>query len=92
MSSPNELSREVVIVNELGLHARSAAQLAKLARNSKAGVWLQRDDQRVDATSIMDILSLACSKGTRIRVIIDNPAEINVLDRIVELVESGFGE
>ena len=92
MSSPNELSREVVIVNELGLHARSAAQLAKLAQKCRAGVWLQRDDQRVDATSIMDILSLACSKGTRIRVIIDNPAEIDVLDRIVELVESGFGE
>ena len=92
MSSPNELSREVIIVNELGLHARSAAQLAKLARNCKAGVWLQKDDQRVDATSIMDILSLVCAKGTRIKVTIDNPAEIDVLDRIVELVESGFGE
>ena len=92
MSNPRELSREVVIVNELGLHARSAAQLAKLAQNCKAGVWLQKDDQRVDATSIMDILSLACAKGTQIKVIIDNPAEIDVLDRIVELVESGFSE
>jgi phosphocarrier protein HPr len=90
--SPEEQSRKVVIVNELGLHARSAAQLAKLARNCKAGVWLQKDDQRVDATSIMDILSLACAQGTRIRVIIDNPAETDVLDRIVELVENGFGE
>jgi phosphocarrier protein HPr len=92
VSSPKEVSREVIVVNELGLHARSAAQLARLAQNCKGGVWLQRDDQRVDATSIMDILSLACAKGTRIRVIIDNPAEIDVLDRIVQLVESGFGE
>ena len=92
MSSPEELSREVIVVNELGLHARSAAQLAKLAQNCKGGVWLQRDDERVDATSIMDILSLACAKGTRIRVIIDDSAEIDVLDRIVKLFESGFGE
>jgi phosphocarrier protein HPr len=90
--SPEEQSREVIIVNELGLHARSAVKLAKLAQNCKAGVWLQKDDQRVDATSIMDILSLACAQGTRIRVIIDNPAETDVLDRIVELVENGFGE
>jgi phosphocarrier protein HPr len=92
VSSPKALSREVIVVNELGLHARSAAQLAKLAQECKSGVWLQRDDERVDATSIMDILSLACAKGTRATVIIDDPAEIEVLDRIVRLFESGFGE
>lgn len=92
VATPNELSREVIIVNELGLHARSAGQIAKLAQNCRAGLWLQKDDQRVDATSIMDILSLACGKGTRIRLIIDNAADIDVLNAIVELVESGFGE
>jgi phosphocarrier protein len=53
----------VVIINELGLHARSAARIAKLAQNANSKVWLIRGKERVDASSIIDILSLACPKG-----------------------------
>jgi len=86
------LSRQLLIVNELGLHARSAAQMAAIAKNAAAGVWLIKDGQAADAASIIDILSLACAKDTTITLKIDNPADREILDRIAALVESGFGE
>lgn len=86
------LSRDVVIINELGLHARSAAEIAKLAQNANSKVWLIRGKERVDASSIIDILSLACSKGTKITLKIDEESDINILNEIIELVKNGFGE
>ena len=82
----------VTIINELGLHARSAAQIAKIAGNSTANVWLKKGDKIADAASIIDILTLACEKGTRITILIENWADIDILKDIVDLVESGFGE
>ncbi|HSM75143.1 MAG TPA: HPr family phosphocarrier protein [Desulfobacterales bacterium] len=86
------LSRELVIVNELGLHARSAAKIAAVAKNAAAGVWVIKDGQAADAASIIDLLSLACAKDTTITLKIDSPSDREILDRIVALVENGFGE
>ena len=80
------------IKNELGLHARSAAQIARIAGDSAANVWLKKDDKMADASSIIDILTLACGKGTKITIIIEDLADINILNAIVDLVDSGFGE
>ena len=86
------LSREATLVNELGLHARSAAKIAALAREAEAGVWIEREGESADATSIIDILTLACTQGTTLTLRIENPSDLNILDRLVELVRSGFGE
>jgi len=86
------LSRDVVIINELGLHARSAAGIAKLAQNANSKVWLIRGKDRVDASSIIDILSLACSKGSKITLKIDEESDIDILNEIIELIKKGFGE
>ena len=67
-----ELHKVAFIKNELGLHARSAAQIAEIARNSKGNVWVMKDDEKADASSIMDILTLVCEKGTKIRIIIED--------------------
>ena len=91
-NSAPELSREVVIVNELGLHARSAAKIAALAQNSKAAVWVQKDAEKADASSIVDILTLACEKGSKITLTIEDKADRPILEDIVNLVETGFGE
>lgn len=80
------------IVNALGLHARSAAQLAKLAAEAEGGVWIQKNGTTADATSLLDILTLACPMGTEIVVSIDNEADLDTLERIAELVRDGFGE
>lgn len=86
------LSRDVLIANKLGLHARSAAGIAKLAQNANSKVWLIRGKERVDASSIIDILSLACPKGSKITLEIDEESDINILNEIIELVKKGFGE
>ena len=86
------LSRKVTIVNELGLHARSAAKIAELANRSKASIWIQKGDEKADASSIVDILTLACEKGTKITIHIENKSDLSILEEITELVKSGFGE
>jgi phosphocarrier protein len=91
-NSESALFREVTIVNEFGLHARSAAKIAELANQSTASVWIQKGGEQADASSIVDILTLACEKGTKISIRIENRADFNVLEAITELVESGFGE
>jgi phosphocarrier protein HPr len=86
------LSKEVAVVNELGLHARAAAKIAELAQNAKSKVWIQKDDEKVDAKSIIDILTLACGRGSTIQIIIEDAADTLILDSIVRLTMHGFGE
>jgi phosphocarrier protein len=82
----------VTIQNELGLHARAAAQIAKLVKKARASVWLKKGDETVDASSIVDILTLACDKGSTLTVIIEDPADMDILTAVTDLVDSGFGE
>ena len=91
-SLKKELSKQVTIVNELGLHARSAAKIAEIARNATAKLWIVKDGQKVDASSIIDILTLACAKGSQITVSTDNESDIHILEAVVKMVKSGFGE
>ena len=90
--SDKELSREVIIVNELGLHARSAAKIAKLAQNAKSTIWLIKDNEKVDASSIIDILTFACAKGSKIMLTVDSKSDVHILNEITALVERGFEE
>jgi phosphocarrier protein HPr len=86
------LQKTVFIKNELGLHARSAAQIAEIAMKSTGNVWVMKSEEKADASSIMDILTLVCEKGTKIRIIIEDPGDTDVLNAIVDLVDNGFGE
>ncbi len=79
-------------MNDLGLHARSAAQIADIAQNSIAKVWIQKEDEKADASSIIDILTLACGKGTQISIIIEDAGDLDILNAIGDLVDRGFGE
>ena len=85
-------SKDVTVVNDLGLHARSAAKIAKLAGDAVSKVWVQKDEERVDAGSILDILTLACEKGSKLTIVINDRSDMETLNRIVELVKNGFGE
>lgn len=87
-----ELTKDVMVVNELGFHARTAAQIAKLAQNAGSGIWIIKDGEKVDASSIIDILSLACAKGSRVTFTAENQSDATILHDIIKLVESGFGE
>jgi phosphocarrier protein len=93
MGNPSgKLVLETVIVNDLGLHARAAAQMAAIAAKANSPVWLIRDGIRVDASSVIDILTLACGKGSKVTFEIENQADALLLKQLVNLVERGFGE
>ena len=85
-------SQTLRIVNDLGLHARSAAKLAQLAEEANGGVWIIKNGNTADATSMLDILTLACPAGTEITVGIEDEADLNTLERMATLIRSGFGE
>lgn len=85
-------NRQVTIVNELGLHARSAARIAQIAREARSRVWIKNGDNVVDASEVIDILTLACGKGTVITLEIEDRIDQKIVDRIADLVETGFGE
>jgi phosphocarrier protein len=84
--------RNAMIINDLGLHARSAAQIADIAQNSIANVWIKKEEDKADASSIIDILTLACAKGTQIMIIIEDSGDLDILNAIGDLVDNGFGE
>ena len=84
--------RHATIVNDLGLHARSAAQIADIAQNSTGNVWIQKENEKADASSIIDLLTLVCAKGTQITIIIEDPGDLHILEAIADLVDNGFGE
>lgn len=87
-----ELTRQLEIVNPLGLHARAAARLAALAGEASGAVWVANGVERADATSIIDLLALACGQGSQITVEIEDPADGETLERLVALIREGFGE
>ncbi len=86
------LTRKVTVVNELGLHARSAVKLAGIAKAARGGVWVLSATERADATSVMEVLTLACEKGTTLTLAVDDPKDAPVLDALAGLVERGFEE
>lgn len=84
--------REVEIVNKLGLHARASAKLTKLASQFKCEVWATRNNRRVNAKSIMGVMTLAASKSSRIQLETIGDDEVEAMTALVALVENYFGE
>ncbi|MFO1363025.1 MAG: HPr family phosphocarrier protein [Burkholderiales bacterium] len=84
--------REVEIVNKLGLHARASAKLTQTASRFAAEVWLSRNGRRVNAKSIMGVMMLAASRGSRIAIETDGADADEALAALVSLIEDRFGE
>jgi len=89
------LEAEMKITNRLGLHARAAAQLVRLAGQFKSEVKLKRagdDNNSADAKSILSVLRLAAARGTLLKIEADGADEQKALAAIKELFSNGFGE
>lgn len=88
------LEKSVKIINPLGLHARAAAQLVRLAGKFKSRIKLVRTDNEVlaDAKSILSVLTLAAAKGTELILKIEGADEADAMKEIEELINRGFGE
>jgi len=84
--------REVEIINKLGLHARASAKLTKLASQYKCEVWVTGNKRRVNAKSIMGVMTLAASKGTTIQIETSGEEENEAMDALVALIENYFEE
>jgi len=83
-------SKNVVVQNQVGLHARPATFFIQKANNFKSTIWVEKEDRKANAKSLLGVLSLGIVGGMEIRIIADGPDESNAVDSIVKLVESGF--
>ena len=86
------VSRNVIVVNQLGIHARAAAKFVHLATRYHAHVRVARDSREMDGKSIMGILLLAAARGMTITISADGSDERDAIEALSALVASGFGE
>lgn len=84
--------KEVSVQNHVGLHARPATFFIQKANEFKASVWVEKEDRRVNAKSLLGVLSLGIVGGTTIKIIADGIDEQEAVDALVKLVETGFAE
>ncbi len=80
------------IDNEVGLHARPATFFIQKANEFKSNIWVEKDERRVNAKSLLGVLSLGIMKGTQITLVGDGPDEIRAIDTLTELINSNFAE
>ncbi len=85
------IEAELIIRNQLGLHARACALFVKTAARYQSNVLVSRDDLEVNGKSIMGVMMLAAEEGSTIRVRADGPDEQAALSALSELVEGRFG-
>ena len=86
------ISRSVTIKNSVGLHARPATFFIQKANCYKASIWIEKDDRKVNAKSLLGVLSLGIAKGMTVTLIADGQDEDVAIDGLIELVDSGFSE
>ena len=86
------ISRTVTIINKLGLHARATAKLVATASEHESHVWISRNDRKVNAKNIMQVMMLAASQGSTVELIADGPDERQAIDALTELIADYFGE
>lgn len=86
------LTKEVVINNQVGLHARPATFFIQKANEFKSSIWIEKEDRRVNAKSLLGVLSLGIVKGTSVNLIADGNDEENAISTLTELIASDFSE
>lgn len=84
--------KEVLVQNQVGLHARPATFFIQKANEFKSSIWVEKEERRVNAKSLLGVLSLGIVGGTNIRIIADGSDDQTAVNNLVSLVESGFTE
>ena len=84
--------KDVEVKNQVGLHARPATFFIQKANEYKSSIWVEKEERRVNAKSLLGILSLGIVGVAKIRIIADGSDEQLAVDGLVKLVESGFSE
>ncbi len=86
------ISREVTITNSIGLHARPATFFIQKANSYKSSLWVEKEDRKVNAKSLLGVLSLGIAQGMTVKLIADGTDEMDALDGLQELINTGFQE
>ena len=86
------VKKDVLVQNQVGLHARPATFFIQKANEFKSSIWVEKEERRVNAKSLRGVLSLGIVGGTSIDIIADGSDEQEAVDSLVALVESGFAE
>ena len=84
--------KDVEVQNQVGLHARPATFFIQKANEYKSSIWVEKEERRVNAKSLLGVLSLGIVWGTSIRIIADGADEQGAVNDLVKLVESWFAE
>ena len=86
------ISRDITIVNDVGLHARPATFFIQKANEFKSSIWIQKDERKVNAKSLLGVLSLGITKGTEIEIITDGVDEAEAINALEALIDSNFSD
>ena len=86
------ITREVTIQNSIGLHARPATFFIQKANEYKSSIWIEKDDRRVNAKSLLGVLSLGVSKDSSILLVADGVDEANAIEGLVDLINNGISD
>lgn len=84
------ITREVTVKNSVGLHARPATFFIQKANTYKSSLWVEKDERRVNAKSLLGVLSMGVTEGTTITLIADGPDEAAALKGLADMIENGF--
>ena len=85
-------TQEITVQNEVGLHARPATYFIQKANEFKSGIWVEKEERRVNAKSLLGVLSLGIVKGTNISLLAVGSDEKEAVDALVSLIQNNFGE
>jgi phosphocarrier protein len=86
------ISKNVTVQNNVGLHARPATFFIQKANSYKSSIWVEKEDRRVNAKSLLGVLSLGIVKGMTIILIADGSDETDALEGLISLIDTGFSE
>jgi phosphocarrier protein len=91
-ASSAQLSRELVVQNKMGIHARPAAMIVRITNKFKSDVMVEKDDEQVNGKSIMGLMMLAAGKGSKLTILAEGVDAEKAIAEIKNLVETRFGE
>ena len=86
------VKRDVTITNNIGLHERPATFFIQKANSYKSSIWVEKEDRKVNAKSLLGVLSLGIAKGMTVTLIADGSDETEAIEGLVELIQNSFAE
>ena len=86
------VKREMAITNNIGLHARPATFFIQKANSFRSSIWIEKDERRVNAKSLLGVLSMGIAKGMTVTLVADGADEETALNELIALIQTGFAE